>query len=792
MKLNNPVLIVEHCTSGLSPMKESTQKKDYILGGVFTEFGIKNRNDRIYTADKFLPHLDELLERKKQLSVIYGEFDHPDVFDTSLARVSHTIESVTFNQQHNRVEGEIRLLNTHWGKEAKALVDDGCPIFVSSRAAGITESNGEVTVKKLFTYDAVADPGFGSAKMEIRSLNESLGFNESANFRIYDLSDESKFNDLIMDNKNNQFVTKEQMVEYSTYLTDQIESLSKALSTDINGKDKGQILEMSELLENLHTQQSQVQQYLDYLAEKVQIVANENVSLKKETSKLTQHNDYLAENLERSINYSNYLAEKLDKNISYSEYIAENLDKSIDYSDYLAENVEKTIEYSDYLAENLEKSIDYSEYIAENLDKNIAYSEYIAENLDKSIDYSEYVAENLDGSIAYSEYLAENLDNNIAYSEYIAEHVDNNIAYSEYIAENVSDVQAYGNYIAESLDKTIDAIKENKLFEQDGQTQPQLDYKVDDVQQYYNDEEKSQVVQPTGDVNVQTGANAQAQENPAQPTVDGQPIQGEEIQGEGEIQVEAEPGSDVEINVDVEGTEEPSEEGQPVAQEIVQGMNVAIGNETGQVRAYDPVDRLAIVKLDGTGEEVSVTESKLTIISGNIEDNETKISESIAKLITETKKRKASEDQEPHFFQFLTEKNRQLFNDLSAEDKEKVTFAINESKYYNESDVMKIMNEALTVKKSFEEELVENLPSDLRPVYESLEDKYKTSLFAQAKLYPNLNTSSRMEAFWRSRELEKYTKVKENKQVLNESKLIDNTKLSDSEVNAILGKIKNS
>ena len=147
-----PVLIVEHSTQGLTPLKESNVAPKYFLSGIFTEFDIENRNQRIYTADKFIPHMNELLERKKQLGVIYGEFDHPDVFDTSLARVSHTVEKLVYNQNENRIEGEIRLLSTKWGKEAKALIDDNCPIFVSSRAAGITENNNTVTIKKLFTY----------------------------------------------------------------------------------------------------------------------------------------------------------------------------------------------------------------------------------------------------------------------------------------------------------------------------------------------------------------------------------------------------------------------------------------------------------------------------------------------------------------------------------------------------------------------------------------------------------------------------------------------------------------
>jgi len=429
-----PILIVENNTN---PLMESVgAKKDYVLGGIFTEFGIKNRNERIYTADKFLPCLNELNERMSTMGVVYGEFDHPDVFDTSLSRASHIIKNVKYVKESNRVDGQIKLLNTYWGKEAKALVDDGCPVFVSSRAAGVTESDGTVTLKKLFTYDIVADPGFASAKMS--SINESLGFKKESNFRIYEMSDESKINDIFNMNKS-EFVTKQQLTDYSKYLINEIATTKKQVKSavqagNINPKRLEQLLEYYEELNKTNTQ---MVKYLDYLAEKVQVVVNENTSLRKTADKLISHNDYLAENLEKAINYTEYVAENLDKNISYSEYLAENLDKNISYSEYLAEN--------------LDKNISYSEYLAENLDKNIAYSEYIAESLDKSISYAEYLAENLDNSIAYSEYLAEHVEGNIAYSEYIAEHLDDNIAYSEYIAENLDKTVSYAGMIAEKL-----------------------------------------------------------------------------------------------------------------------------------------------------------------------------------------------------------------------------------------------------------------------------------------------------------------------------------------------------
>jgi len=567
--LKKHVLIVENSLNGLKLNESATLdekgNKQFLLGGIFTEFDVMNRNERIYTADKFLPHLNEMIQRKNSLGVIFGEFDHPDVFDTSLSRASHVIENIWYNEKDNRVDGQIKLLNTHWGKEAQAIVEGGYPLFVSSRAAGVTESNGHVSVKKLFTYDAVADPGFGSAKMS--SINESLGYGSSnnSNFRIYELTNESKFNDLIMNNKNNDFVTRNQMDDYSKYLNDEIYKINEQISYSIKEGNISpqEISVMAETQELLKEQQAKVGQYLDYLAEQIQFVVSENKELKSTTTKLIEHNDHLADSLNKTIKYSEYLAEKLDgnidlserldetlqKNIDYAEYIAETLDKNINFSEYIAEHVSSNIEYSEYLSETLEKNIDYSEYIAENLDKNIAYSEYIAENLDNNIEYSEYLAENLDTNIAYAEYLAENLDNNInyseyiaehvdnniAYAEYIAEHVDNNIAYSEYIAEGVSDGQAYMNYIAEGLDNTMEALKSSTLNEGVGGGIQIPSMQVDDVTKYYEDDDD--FVKPQAQAQVDgVDAPVQIDGQPVQATVEGQPVQ----PAQGEVPVQGE------------------------------------------------------------------------------------------------------------------------------------------------------------------------------------------------------------------------------------------------------------
>ena len=799
-----PVLVIENSLNGLRLNESASAIKSdkVILEGIFTEFDVKNRNERIYTKDKFLPHLQDLQERMSSLGV-YGEFDHPDVFDTALSRVSHILESVTYNQKENRIDGSIRLLNTHYGKEAKALIMDGCPIFVSSRAAGVTESNGTVTVKKLFTYDAVADPGFASTKMNVKVLNESLVYtNESANFRIYDMSNESKMNELIEMNKNDEMVTRNQLIEYSDYLTGEIAKIKEELNSNLKGgSNPEEFVKLSEYYESLMENYNKMSKYLDYLADTIQIVVNENKELKEKTDKIIEHNDYLAENIEKTINYS--------------EYIAENLDKSINFSEYIAENLDKNIKYSEYLAENLDKSIDYAEYIAEHTEFNISNIESLSEYVDNSIKYTEYVAENVDNNIQYAEYLAEHLDNNIQYAEYLAEHVDNNIQYSEYIAENLSDTQAYSKYIAESLDKTIDIVKVGKINESDMFNDQRIsDMKVNNVDKFYDDEDEFPPVndqdlpneiqdieeeEEDGDDNMIQPIQGQAQvqgqfEEPVQTQVQ------EPIQGQNDLDIL--PGKMVTFNID--GEEKSGEvlsyntqDGFVIVKvEDVVGVQAPVqGQAQIQGQAQAPVQGQAQAPVQGQGQvqEIQVHESNIILVNDKLNEQEFKIKDTITNLITEAKKRKASEENKPHFLLFLSESNQTLWNNLSYEDREKVNVAMNQSNYTSEKEVLNIIRESLSEVKTKSEEdvLIDAIPDELIEVWNGLNDTVKKSILTSAKFYPNLiNSQAKMESFWNSRGLDKYSNskqvlLKENKQYINDTKLSENT------VDKYLGIFKN-
>ena len=478
----NMVFILERQNSVLEAKKSDSD--DYVLEGIAAVFGKENNNNRIYEESEYLPHLDYLKDKIAQNRLV-GELDHPEKFDVSLKNISHMITDLIYDKGKRDLKIKVKLLDTPAGRIAKNLVDAGVPLSISSRAAGSVGNDKKVAIKKIFTYDLVADPGFKDAQLErvyesegfssqqfqdmknnsilntLECLNESLGIEKESSLKIYKVENNEEFNKIVnkSDNKNksvlmenNEFVTAEELNQYSVFLKKEMDSMRAAIAEAKTQKTSlTESEDLSKANEALEERVVKLEKYAEYLAENL-----EN-SIK--------YGEYLAENLDSTINYSKYLAENLDKNISYAKYLAENVDKSISYSEYVAESVDKNIEYSKYLAEKLDQNIQYSEYLAENVDKGIAYSEYLGENLDKGIAYTEYVAEKLNNGIEYTEYIAENLNKNIEYSDYLAENLNKGLDYSEYLAEKLNKGIAYSEYIAESIANKLPVENTTSLVE---------------------------------------------------------------------------------------------------------------------------------------------------------------------------------------------------------------------------------------------------------------------------------------------------------------------------------------
>ena len=363
MKNKHNLLIVERSSSALTAVE--SDNKDYVLEGVFGQIDQKNRNNRIYTESEYVPQI-EALQSKIASSKLLGELDHPTQFDTSLKNVSHIIEELFYDKDTKEVRGKIRLLDTEAGKQAKALVDAGVPLQISSRAAGAVESNGEVKIKQLFTYDLVADPGFENA--ELTRVNESYGYENDNSLYIYEMHKDiptvvEKIENTNTQIKENQkmadFVKAEDFNKYSEYLANEIKSLKESIGDKTVSEDSD--------LENLKSHNNHIVENVKTLSEYV---------------------EHVAEMLDNSIQYTEHVAEKADQGISYSETLAEKLDESISYTEHVSEAVAKVKDFANYLAEAHNEGVDSKENLLE-------YVEYLKENLQAVSEYTEYIAESL-------------------------------------------------------------------------------------------------------------------------------------------------------------------------------------------------------------------------------------------------------------------------------------------------------------------------------------------------------------------------------------------------------------
>lgn len=451
------LLIVERSNAPLNfqveqSLNENNEHSDSIvLTGLFTSFNTKNRNGRIYESADFLPHVEALREQIESKRLL-GELDHPHGFEISLGNVSHVVESLEFDPQQNAIVGKIRLLNTNAGKQAQALVRDGIPLNISSRAAGTVDESGHVKLQQLFTYDLVADPGFANA--QLKRVNESYGFGDDENIDIYDISEDAntdldphvektadyaaaqaKSNEDTLKNTdmdtNKEFIQYSDFQKYSEHLSDIVGELQSAIS---NIKDELAGVQPTEKFDPANIDNSMIQDLIAkevakrFTGEGAAVVghdmSNEPDSADVKVAEMEAKVAEMTSTINNIKGYVKYLAETLDKSITHQDYIADEANKIIEHNNYLAENMNKMVGYNDYLAEKMNQMIAHQDYLAENINDTISYQNYIAEMVDKHIDYTDMLAEEQNKSIAHNDYLAEKMNQMIEHQDYIVEEIN--------------------------------------------------------------------------------------------------------------------------------------------------------------------------------------------------------------------------------------------------------------------------------------------------------------------------------------------------------------------------------
>lgn len=177
MQLLQDVFIIEN----LQVINEGATKGPMKIRGVFGRCNEKNNNGRVYPTavlEGQLKKVQPLIEERR----LCGELDHPQNDTVKLSNASHLITKLDMKGED--LIGEAEILKTPAGLTAKALVEGGVKIGISSRGMGTLseDHDGNKIVNedfRLVTFDLVADPSTRGAFPGLSESTESKFVRES-------------------------------------------------------------------------------------------------------------------------------------------------------------------------------------------------------------------------------------------------------------------------------------------------------------------------------------------------------------------------------------------------------------------------------------------------------------------------------------------------------------------------------------------------------------------------------------------------------------------------------------
>tara|TARA_Y100000389_G_scaffold19791_2_gene17152 strand:+ start:10161 stop:11786 length:1626 start_codon:yes stop_codon:yes gene_type:complete len=388
-------LLIEKSKFSVKPIANASDNDKYVLEGVFTEFDSENRNGRVYTRKEFQPHF-EALKKVVESGTAVGELDHPKQFETTLKNVSHKIEEIWMDEKNNRVMGKIKLLDTDAGKQAKAIVDAGIPLHISSRAAGTVTEDKSVKIHKLFTYDLVDTPGFANARLS--SVNESFGMlNENteldvfSDFAIYEIGKQIKQDIKELNNKNKHVETMDYLKEsefnkYTDFTKEAIEGVKseiadmKEIQESIIEQNDGIVEEYSnaefkQKFESVNQKLSAIEKWADHVKEEFDSVKEGS------DSSLQEKYDELEAKFESMVNWSNHVTETVSAIEDWSQHATDTVNGVESWSQHVTETVSALEDWSDHATDTVSGVEKWSNHVTESVSAIENWTDHVTESV---------------------------------------------------------------------------------------------------------------------------------------------------------------------------------------------------------------------------------------------------------------------------------------------------------------------------------------------------------------------------------------------------------------------------
>ena len=804
------VLILERSSQNLKKISKDGRT---VLEGVFAEFGVENRNGRVYEEREYLPHL-EYLQKDINNGNLLGELDHPERFEVSLGNVSHKISELWYDQGKRQILGRIEILDgTPKGQIAKSLLEAGVPLSISSRAAGSVNEDKTVQIQQIYTYDLVAKPGFENAQLQ--EVNESANADPKMK-RIASLLE--SFNES----------SKKQRADS---INDEVGILCENISI-IDVTDKFPAMKLREEARSLIQKNEEIM-------EKITVKSNDG-ALNEYTS---QVNGVLEELSTRLANVENAILEsggaiadegQLKTIKGYIEKIRKIQESAINWQEDIAKNVNKIGNYADTLAKKSNKHYELTKKLVETVDHNAktlnATQDWVGNNAEVTNAIAESVDHNavmLNGINEWTTSIAKSVNKLNEWGEEKAAAINDMNEWVGQTAKAVNGIHEWTGSIAKNLNKTalytetmfgraMSKKEAKKLVEYielvaASEQNPQLKEKINEMLEKH---EINEATLKTGDVldadkieknhkwsvddakgidSVKQFAEEQDAKSQAKAGVAPKNVKPKELDAKVPMQEGVKPKV-LDAKVPQQDHGGKIVVGKDGKKFLVLDTTKVIGkgeNENGQDGPKGKTGMKLDLKPEGNQSDV-LSEKKDIDRTVSIKTRSSKLDERLNKIVASLEKERAIDEttksQYP-FTQLLSSDDRKKFADLSESDKQKVSNRVAKVPTTEAETIKKLWETALTSDKEVEPKWLELAPADYRKAYDESNDQVRESVEARAEFYELVN-EYQIENFWQTSGLKAIPVVVLNENVVAPVKKSENSVSLDPMVEAVKNKMK--
>jgi len=768
------VLILERSSTNLKKVSEDGRT---MLEGVFAEFGVENRNGRVYEESEYLPHL-EYLQKDIKSGNLLGELDHPERFEVSLGNVSHKVSELWYDQGKRQVLGRVEILDgTPKGQIAKSLLEAGVPLSISSRAAGSVNEDKSVNIQQIYTFDLVAKPGFENAqlhqvnegmsdpeKVRVAALLES--FNESSkkqkeddisaecgiineNISIIDVTDkfpavilreEAKSliqkNKEIMERNNAMPVDDKALNEWTQQFNDSLVALDKRLA----GVESA-ILENGGLAEG-NGELETIKGYIEKIRKIQESAINWQTDIAKNLNKIGNHSAKLAEKSETHYELTKKIVETVDYNAKTLNATQDWVGNNAEVTNAIAETVDHNAKMLNSVNEWVEKLNEWGEEKAAAINDMHEWVSEQAKAVNGMHEWTSSIAKNLNHTANYTEDMfgrslsKEDGAKLVEYIELVAES-KKNPELKKKINEMLTKHSITGKELnEEEFANTISTKSTLKVGNVLDKTQTVGNTKVGGT----NAKDKAAQFAKVGKDERSLNKKGVAPKNskPAELKTKDSAVQQQDHGGK--ISIGKDGKKVLAIKVPKQGDDEKQTTGKGT--ENLSGKDGPKGAANLKLNQKAEGNQPDVIKEETEEKEIDRTLS--------IKTRSSKLDERLDKIVKSLEKERELDEttkaQYP-FTRLLSESDRKRFANLSESDKTKVHNRVAKVPTTESNVILKLWETAITSDKEVEPRWLELAPKAYKNLYEASSEAVKNMIQARAE-YVDLVNEYQIENFW--------------------------------------------